>query len=573
MLKSVPQIFGSELRFGRIWFRWSPEFGGRHFGSGQSSPKRDTFSFQGFARLRQNGLGPRGRGPRLGNSCIFFGDVLHDCPGGWNMQNIQHQGVSAFNSDPSSYTVFRNVMDYGAKVRQLLVTRMSPINPFNTKGDGVTDDTDAIKYGCSAAGIHPSNTTPVLPSQPVPGAVTTQDSSPIVILQHSLTNIPQKHLPRVGRLRGPVLHPAHWRCYQPTDFAGIAVIDVDPYIPGGSGAQYYVNQNNFFRSVRNSIIGVTQGINKFKVDSQVDSEVDSEVFRLQSRNIDSVESILGSILGSILDQNRLPNRAQNRSGIEYSDFPYWAESLLHRLRNGYTLAGTVSQSTSLINIVVEMSTAADTPHQGIYMENGSGGFMGDLIFNGGLYGMYVGNQQCNHQQLSGRIWVDLRWRRYHSGLDFFLATVLYTVGAEAIIDATVTNTPIFVRTPTASSGEAIGACSLVLNNIKLKNVPTAVGVPGGAVVLAGGTTTITSRGQGNVYSGTSAMGTFTQGTITSPSKPAVLLNSAGSIYGRGHPQYATYAVSSVFDPTESSTRVPISMVLQRPSRPGTSNFI
>lgn len=44
------------------------------------------------------------------------------------MQNIKHQGTSAFNSDPSSYTVFRNVMDYGAK------------------GDGTTDDTDAIKY-------------------------------------------------------------------------------------------------------------------------------------------------------------------------------------------------------------------------------------------------------------------------------------------------------------------------------------------------------------------------------------------------------------------------------------------
>ena len=34
--------------------------------------------------------------------------------------------------------------------------------------------------------------------------------------------------------------------------------DADPYIPGGNGAQWYVNQNNFFRSIRNFVIDLTQ---------------------------------------------------------------------------------------------------------------------------------------------------------------------------------------------------------------------------------------------------------------------------------------------------------------------------
>lgn len=113
--------------------------------------------------------------------------------------------------------------------------------------------------------------------------------------------------------------------------------------------------------------------------------------------------------------------------------------------------------------------------------------------------------------------------------------------AEAIIDAVVTNTPIFVRTSLASNGTLAG--SLVLNNIKLNNVPTAVGVIGGAVVLTGGTTTIASWGQGNVYTGTSGTKTFTQGNIPAPNKPSILLNSAGSIVSKGHPQYEDYAVS------------------------------
>jgi glucan 1,3-beta-glucosidase len=59
-----------------------------------------------------------------------------------------------------------------------------------------------------------------------------------------------------------------------------------------------------------------------------------------------------------------------------------------------------AQATSLQNIAFQMSSANGTAHQGVFIESGSGGFMGDLIFNGGLNGLNVGNQQFTMRNLT-----------------------------------------------------------------------------------------------------------------------------------------------------------------------------
>lgn len=48
--------------------------------------------------------------------------------------------------------------------------------------------------------------------------------------------------------------------------------------------------------------------------------------------------------------------------------------------------------------------------------------------------------------------------------------------------------------------------------------------------------------QGNKYTGTNQNGVFTQGNITPPNKPSSILDSAGRIFGKTHPQYANFAV-------------------------------
>ncbi|KAG1849256.1 glycoside hydrolase family 55 protein [Suillus subluteus] len=396
----------------------------------------------------------------LGTSCsapLGSGTTAPNDP--YWLQTVKHQGTSAFNSDPSSYQVFRNVKDFGAK------------------GDGITDDTAAINSAMSSGGrcgggsCNSSTVTPAIVYFP---AGTYLVSSAIDTYYYTQM---------IGDAKKPPTLLAS------SSFNGFAVIDADPYIPNGWGAQWFSNQNNFYRSIRNLIIDL--------------------------RQIPASTSAIGL---------------------------HWQ----------------VSQATSLINIVIEMSTASNNNHQGMFMENGSGGFMGDIIFNGGKYGIQVGNQQFTVRNLTvnnaatavSGIW---NWGFTFQGVTinncqvgFDLATggtttSNQTVGSEAIIDAVVTNTPIFVRSSVASNGQLAG--SLVLNNIKLSNVPTAVGVAGGTIVLAGGTTTIASWGQGNVYSGTGGSKNFVQGNIVSAIKPSVLLDSAGRIFGKAHPQYASYAAS------------------------------
>ena len=56
------------------------------------------------------------------------------------------------------------------------------------------------------------------------------------------------------------------------------------------------------------------------------------------------------------------------------------------------------------------------------------------------------------------------------------------VGSYSIIDAVVSNTPTFIRLSKTIPGQLDG--SLVLNNIKLTNVPNAVAVNGGSTIVS-----------------------------------------------------------------------------------------
>lgn len=116
------------------------------------------------------------------------------------------------------------------------------------------------------------------------------------------------------------------------------------------------------------------------------------------------------------------------------------------------------------------------------------------------------------------------------------------MGGEIIIDAQVSNSPIFIKTSTAERTFLSG--SIVIENIVLNNVPIAVIDGDGTTLLEGtnGTTVIDQWVQGNVYKGTNPTGVYEQQSLTKPKKPANLLKN-GKVLGRPRNQYDNYAPS------------------------------
>ncbi|KAI0425937.1 glycoside hydrolase family 55 protein [Xylaria sp. FL1042] len=379
------------------------------------------------------------------------------------VSTIKRQGVAAFATEPN-YKVFRNVKDYGAK------------------GDGVSDDTDAINKAitdgpgrcidkCDSRTTHPAIVYfpfgTYLVKKPIVQTYYTQ------FIGDAL-NIPT--------IKGSA------------DFAGMGVIDANPYVYGTNQnppPNWYINQNNFFRQVRNFIIDMTD----------------------------------------------MPTGSGKASaGIHWQ----------------------VAQATSLQNIVFNMSPASSDNYQkGLFIENGSGGFMADLTFNGGGIGADIGSQQYTTRNLTFNncntaihmIW-DWLWLMQgvtinggQVGINMTSNTLdTITVGSLLLLDSKISNVPVGISTLYKPNDEYTNN-TLILNNVDMsEGVPIAVSYAKDGSALLEGNKAIDGWVQGRDYS--NGKGQAIQTTQDKINIPDVLLAGDGKVFTRTKPQYETIPASN-----------------------------
>jgi len=290
---------------------------------------------------------------------------------------------------------------------------------------------------------------------------------------------------------------------------GLAVFDADIYIPSAGGREWYANQNNFFRQLRNIVIDMTTA----------------------------------------------PLTA---TGIHWQ----------------------VAQATHLNNIKINMRSKSESKNQqqGIFMENGSGGFMSDIIIDGGAIGATLGSQQFTSRSLqisnSGTaiqlvfdwVWLfmDLQITGCDVGIDMTSGGFSnQAVGSVIVVDSTISATQ-GILTPYApgySSPQSAG--SLMLENVDFTGASQAIAAAGGtsARTILPGSQKIDLFAQGNAWTtaaqsldgqsfngtvcsyGNTSQNSYTaqemtiQQTLSPVSRPASLVDSNGNWFTRSKPQY------------------------------------
>ncbi|KAK4141141.1 pectate lyase superfamily protein-domain-containing protein [Dichotomopilus funicola] len=222
----------------------------------------------------------------------------------------------------------------------------------------------------------------------------------------------------------------------------------------------------------------------------------------------------------------------------------------------------VAQATSLSNVEFNVG-APPTTQQAIFAENGSGGVMSDLTFNGGNFGIYGGSQQFTAQRLKfrncatavqliwdwGWTWKSIDISGCTTGFKLVSEDGTHHTGSILLLDSTFTNTGTAILTFSATKELAKGTTGITLDNVAFDNVQSPVVDTEGKVYLPASVGSVDTWVLGPIYSDSRVRGDSLSMTFTTDREKSLLGSSRSGLpklpfFERARPQYENEGAAS-----------------------------
>ena len=228
----------------------------------------------------------------------------------------------------------------------------------------------------------------------------------------------------------------------------------------------------------------------------------------------------------------------------------------------------VAQAASLEAIIIYMPFVTDTPNNqmGLFMENGSGGFLSNITIVGGNTGAALGNQQFTTSHfvfVQVNVAMQLNWDWAWTMQDYIIQSCGIGfnisggaggpdgvgVGSIVLTDTLIADT----YTGVLASINGANSSSVVLQNVGFFGVQHGVtnSVTGKDLLTVSNSQTVANWGIGTQIGSTGNVH-FMQGTLTNPTRPASLLGTAYSgmapnWFTRRRPTYYDWPQSKVMN--------------------------
>ncbi|OAA34929.1 LysM domain protein [Beauveria brongniartii RCEF 3172] len=213
----------------------------------------------------------------------------------------------------------------------------------------------------------------------------------------------------------------------------------------------------------------------------------------------------------------------------------------------------VAQATAIEETGILMSNASSTTQIGIFAENGSGGWMGDITISDGEYGILAGSQQYSASRINiigsqkciGLIW-NWVWSWSHLRLEGCKIAIDLTaagsdskspVGSLSVVDSAIIhcNTAIKTYPFTLTQSKEQGSTIITLSHSQIYKSTTFIGFPDGASISKNVDDWKIDYWQ---YGNNFKQGDVAHGESTpAEDRPASLLDSNGNWFSTGKPTF------------------------------------